>query len=485
MHHRLNNIVKHGSYYGFTSTSPSDFLLSYGILEGMLYSIHLYEIVANASLQSRPSIYENTPSISQEFVRINLYPITEIKSKIYKSLTSDADFITRIIYNNLELLDKAKDHLNILLNQTTIEYGGTNDVCLSGIGNVELNLTNALPAYIPSSLYHTTIERNQPITPYYTLSNGILMPTIGLGTWQLQGDICEEIVYNAIEIGYRHIDTAQAYGNEREVGNAITRAINDGIVKREELFISTKLSFEINTKEEFLQLFEEQMKLLGVDYIDLYYLHSPIHNEEVLMIIWKVLNDYYHKGVIRSLGISNFDTREIQYLYSIIQQIASFSISESQNTMISPSSPSSSSSSLSITLPIPIIKPHVLQNKYDIYHPGRQLDHTGIDIETVARNYGIQLVGYSPFSSFPFSLLPLYDPFLLQLSKVNKYEHEDRRVSDIIIQWMAQRGFFSYSFYYFCDFLFNIYFNIYFFVCLFRCWYTCSCFNNRTFINKF
>lgn len=131
------------------------------------------------------------------------------------------------------------------------------------------------------------------------------------------------MVYEAIKIGYHHIDSAQAYGNEREVGNAIKHAINDGIVKREDLFIATKLSFDIHSKDEFITIFNEQMRLLNVEYLDLYYLHSPIHNEEILMIIWKVLNEYYHKGLIRSLGVSNFDTREIQYLHSVIQKISS------------------------------------------------------------------------------------------------------------------------------------------------------------------
>lgn len=182
MHHRLINILRHGSYFGFSQSPPSEFLLSYGILEGMLYTIHLYEIVANASLQSRPSVYDNTPSIAQEFVRINLYPISDAKFRLYKAITADSDTLTRTLYSILELLDKTKDHLNILLNQTTIEYGGTNDVCLSGIGNVELNVSSVLPASLTS--YHPTIEKNQPITSFYTLSNGIEMPSVGFGTWQ-------------------------------------------------------------------------------------------------------------------------------------------------------------------------------------------------------------------------------------------------------------------------------------------------------------
>mmetsp|Transcript_3843 Transcript_3843/g.3810 ORF Transcript_3843/g.3810 Transcript_3843/m.3810 type:complete len:623 (+) Transcript_3843:21-1889(+) len=341
MHHRLSNLLKHASYYGFSRTSPSEFLLSYGIIEGMLYSIHLYEIVANASLQSRPSVYDNTPSIAQEFVKINLYPISDVKTKLYKSLTSDSDALTRTIFSNLELLDKAKDHLTILLNQTTIEYGGTNDVCLSGIGNVELNVSNVLPAYITS--YHPTIEKNQPISSFYTLSNGIIMPSLGLGTWQLNGNLCEEIVFDAIQIGYRHIDTAQAYGNEKEVGNAILRALNEGIVKREDLWITSKLWNTYHAQEHVKPACQKSLSDMGIDYFDLYLIHFPISQKFVpfetryppewiydpngenprielnpipYSQTWAGMENLVDEGLVRNIGVANLVVQSLMDLLS-------------------------------------------------------------------------------------------------------------------------------------------------------------------------
>ena len=109
------------------------------------------------------------------------------------------------------------------------------------------------------------------------LNNGVHMPVLGLGTWQLDGEVCETAVYEAIKLGYRHIDTAEAYRNEAQVGWAVQRAIKEGLVTREELFIATKLSDESHAGYGTTTAFvKEQLKLLQVEYVDLYMLHSPL-----------------------------------------------------------------------------------------------------------------------------------------------------------------------------------------------------------------
>jgi diketogulonate reductase-like aldo/keto reductase len=425
MHHRVLNLLRHASLTGFSRNAPSDFLFSYGVMEGVFYTLRLYEVVANASIQSRPPKQQSVNLLlPQDLLSSNFSPISASIKSLESALTYDPDALARTLYSSQDILETAKHELNVILNQTTLAFGGNNEVCLSAIGNMNFNFTTSLPHYLPSP--NPSIFRNQPIQPSFLLSNGVQLPAMGLGTWQLTGEECEVSVYEAIRIGYRHIDTAQAYGNEKEIGVAITKAISDGLVTREELFIATKLSFDSNiqSEDDMVALVTEQMRSLQIDYIDLYYLHSPIRSEDIFNIVWIVLDRFYRQGIIRVLGISNFDGREI---ISIHQMISKIPITEQSN----------------------VVTPHVLQNKYDIYHPGRQLDVTGVDIELVLKRYQIQMVGYSPFSSFPFTLLPLLDPILKQLTMLpsntknnnnNRSNQSSRSPADLIIQWMLQRG---------------------------------------------
>lgn len=131
-----------------------------------------------------------------------------------------------------------------------------------------------------------------------TLNNGIQMPVLGFGTFMMNGSECEESVLTAIRAGYRMIDTAEAYGNEEAVGNAI---IKSG-VSRKELFLVTKVNFRSyeNTRETV----EASLKKLKTDYLDLALLHWPFGN---YYTAWRELEKLYQNGTIRAIGVSNFD----------------------------------------------------------------------------------------------------------------------------------------------------------------------------------
>lgn len=131
-----------------------------------------------------------------------------------------------------------------------------------------------------------------------TLNNGIQMPVLGFGTFMMNGSECEESVLTAIRVGYRMIDTAEAYGNEEAVGNAI---IKSG-VSRKELFLVTKVNFRSyeNTRETV----EASLKKLKTDYLDLALLHWPFGN---YYAAWRELEKLYQNGTIRAIGVSNFD----------------------------------------------------------------------------------------------------------------------------------------------------------------------------------
>ncbi len=136
------------------------------------------------------------------------------------------------------------------------------------------------------------------------LNNGIDMPTVGLGTWQMQGGECERAVGEALKAGYRHIDTAAYYGNERDVGKAIRKS---GI-PREEIFVTTKL-----WPTDFFdprKAFEKSLWALGLKYVDLYLIHWPVpgqsHN------VWRALEKIYEEKLGRAIGISNYGIGELR-----------------------------------------------------------------------------------------------------------------------------------------------------------------------------
>ncbi|AOQ22967.1 Glyoxal reductase [Moorella thermoacetica] len=136
------------------------------------------------------------------------------------------------------------------------------------------------------------------------LNNGVEMPILGFGVYQIT-DLtqCEQCVYDAIMVGYRLIDTAAAYMNEEAVGKAIKRAIEEGIVKREELFITTKLWIQDAGYESTKKAFEKSLKRLQLDYIDLYLIHQPFGD---VHCSWRAMEELYHEGLIRAIGVSNF-----------------------------------------------------------------------------------------------------------------------------------------------------------------------------------
>lgn len=134
---------------------------------------------------------------------------------------------------------------------------------------------------------------------YVTLSNGVKMPILGYGVYQVTKEECERCVLDALKVGYRHIDTAQAYFNEEEVGSAIKKS---GI-PREEIFITTKVWIDNFGYENTKRSIDESLKKLQTDYIDLVLLHQPFYD---IYGAWRALEELYGAGKIRAIGISNF-----------------------------------------------------------------------------------------------------------------------------------------------------------------------------------
>ncbi|MCG3399239.1 aldo/keto reductase [Staphylococcus massiliensis] len=136
---------------------------------------------------------------------------------------------------------------------------------------------------------------------YITLNNDVKMPQLGLGVFRINDhDTCRQIVEDALEVGYRHIDTAQFYQNEKAVGEAI----QNSDVPREELFITSKLWVTHNSYDAAKLAFQNSLNQLGVEYIDLFVIHQPFGD---YYGAWRAMEELYEEGKIRAIGVDNFN----------------------------------------------------------------------------------------------------------------------------------------------------------------------------------
>ena len=157
-------------------------------------------------------------------------------------------------------------------------------------------------------------------TKHLTLANNVQIPQLGLGTWFIEDAAASEAVKEAVKIGYRHFDTAQAYGNERGVGEGIRTCS----ASREELFVVSKVAAEHKTYEEAKKGIDETLEKMGLEYLDMMIIHSPQPWVEVNQsadryvegnrAAWKALEDAYKEGKLRAIGVSNFQIGDLESL---------------------------------------------------------------------------------------------------------------------------------------------------------------------------
>lgn len=220
---------------------------------------------------------------------------------------------------------------------------------------------------------------------YVTLNNGVRMPRIGFGVFQVnETEICEQAVRNAISAGYRLIDTASVYGNEHAVGNAIRKS---GIA-REELFITTKAWVSEMGHEGTLKAFDCSLRRLGLNYIDLYLIHMPLSD---YYGAWRAMEEIYNSGKARAIGVCNFGADRLKDLCH------SFDV-------------------------IPAV------NQIEI-HPFTQQDET----LTIMRSLGIQAEAWAPLAEGQNELFK--DHTLTSIGR--KYS---KTAAQVVLRWHLQRG---------------------------------------------
>lgn len=176
----------------------------------------------------------------------------------------------------------------------------------------------------------------------YTLSNGVKIPKLAYGTWQIPNENAYQATLDALKVGYRHIDTAKSYHNEEAVG----RAIRDSKINRDEIFVVSKLRAPALGYQETLDAFELQLKELGLEYMDLYLMHAPWpwdkRGESCTaenIQAWKAMEYLYKQAKIRSIGVSNFEISDIQAIMEhceiipMVNQIR-FSVGYTQDELV-------------------------------------------------------------------------------------------------------------------------------------------------------
>lgn len=253
------------------------------------------------------------------------------------------------------------------------------------------------------------------------------MPSVGFGCWKVDNATCADTIYNAIKVGYRLFDGAEDYGNEKEVGEGINRAIDEGLVARDELFVVSKLWNSFHDPKNVEKALDRTLSDLKVDYLDLFLIHFPIafkfvpfeekyppgfycgdgdkfHYEDVPLIdTWRALEKLVEKGKIRSIGISNFSGALIQDLLRSAK-----------------------------------IKPAVLQIEH---HPYLQQPRL---IEYV-QSQGIAITAYSSFG--PQSFVELNHPRVKDVKPL--FEHDviksvadkvKKTPAQVLLRWATQRG---------------------------------------------
>ena len=153
------------------------------------------------------------------------------------------------------------------------------------------------------------------LTDFFELNNGVKIPCVGFGTWQTpDGETAVNSVKVALEVGYRHVDTAAVYGNEVSVGKAIA----ESGLRREDIFVTSKLWNADRGYESAFEAFDKTLERLGLDYLDLYLIHWPANKlqfenwDEINLDSWRAMNELYKAGKIRAIGVSNFKPHHLE-----------------------------------------------------------------------------------------------------------------------------------------------------------------------------
>lgn len=254
------------------------------------------------------------------------------------------------------------------------------------------------------------------------------MPEVGLGLWKIAPEDCAQSVYDAISIGYRHLDSACDYGNEKQVGEGIKKAIDDGLCTREELWVTSKLWNTYHAKEHVKPALEKTLEDLGLDYLDLYLIHFPIAQEFVpfetryppewfydpsadepkmafakvpLFETWQAMESLVDEGLIKEIGVCNYNSALLQDLMNYASK-----------------------------------KPYALQIESHPYLTQEKLIK-------LAMGYGLNVTAFSPLGALSYLELDMAQTSetVLEQSVVKAAaERTGKTAAQVVLRWNVQRG---------------------------------------------
>lgn len=147
--------------------------------------------------------------------------------------------------------------------------------------------------------------------PTITLNNGITIPQLGFGVFQIDPAATRKATLDALEVGYRHIDTAEMYGNEKEVGEAV----RDSGIARADVFVTSKLNNGFHARDDALAAFDATLGSLDFDYVDMFLIHWPLPAIGDFVETWKAVQEMYESGRVKAIGVSNFQAAHLQRLF--------------------------------------------------------------------------------------------------------------------------------------------------------------------------
>lgn len=221
-----------------------------------------------------------------------------------------------------------------------------------------------------------------------TLNNGVKMPQLGFGVYQIPLEETAEAVYQAIKAGYRLIDTASIYGNEKETGEGIKQAINEGLVTREELFVTSKLFILQAPEEKAAETIEHSLKVMELDYLDLYLIHQPYGD---IYGAWRSMVAAQKAGNLRAIGISNFKSAKMIEFVGLNE-----------------------------------VKPQI--NQIEV-NPWNQR----VEDQEWHEKYGVQVEAWAPFAEGRHDLFT--NPVLAEIG-----QQYGKTVGQVVLRWLMQRG---------------------------------------------
>lgn len=221
-----------------------------------------------------------------------------------------------------------------------------------------------------------------------TLNNGVEIPQLGFGVYQIPLEETAEAVYQAIKVGYRLIDTATIYGNERETGQGIKRAIDEGLVRREDLFVTSKLFILQAPEEKAAETIEQSLNVMGLEYLDLYLIHQPYGE---IYCAWRALVAGQKSGKLRAIGISNFKSSKMIEFVGLNE-----------------------------------VTPQI--NQIEV-NPWNQR----IEDQEWHEKYGVQVEAWAPFAEGRHDLFT--NPILAEIGR-----QYGKSIGQVVLRWLIQRG---------------------------------------------